>query len=256
MNQELTLDSLSKEQIINEPLPLDLLLQNSVYYPACDLDGGVIKYCNTRARNWRIQSFVYCDYMMEEDIEVESIHKHIRGYSVFAHRKVTERELNPTGKSLGRAPFRITKSEMEEMIHWSSKHEPFCHWFVLERKEGWGESHGPRRFSLLYLCSEGVATYMQLYNTNFSAPTAVAIIQPGHAFGCNWTNFTLENAPLCCVMRMNPAGMPRIIFYGGYWNRKSDWGYSLDWEGYHEIDRIHDYYKPGEGLVTINIFDQ
>ena len=53
---------------------------------------------------------------------------------------------------------------------------PFATWMVFERLPEFGEDHGPKRFSLLYLCADGVATYQALYWTHGVHPRAIAII--------------------------------------------------------------------------------
>lgn len=46
-------------------------------------------------------------------------------------------------------------------------------------------------------------------------PGAVAVIQPGHGFGWNWTDFTDSQAVLARVVMGNPAGVPDYYVYGG-----------------------------------------
>lgn len=53
--------SLTANEIERGVFPLRQLLENSLYYPACDLDGGVIRYCNQHFPQLNICSFVYVD---------------------------------------------------------------------------------------------------------------------------------------------------------------------------------------------------
>ena len=87
---------------------------------------------------------------------------------------------------------------------------------VLERESGFSPEHGPARFSLLYLCADGAAAYQALYVANAVAPKVIAIIQPGHGFGCNWTNFGDPEQILARTVATNPAGKPELLLYGGY----------------------------------------
>jgi len=49
---------------------------------------------------------------------------------------------------------------MSSLIFASARHKPpFCVWLIMERKQDVAESHGSLRFSLLYLCADGVAAY-------------------------------------------------------------------------------------------------
>ena len=77
------------------------------------------------------------------------------------------------------------------------------------------ESHGPHRFSLLYLCAEGVAAFQALYVANQLAPAAIGIIQPGYGFGGNWTDFTDRDRIFAGIVLDNPAGHPKFLLHGG-----------------------------------------
>lgn len=96
---------------------------------------------------------------------------------------------------------------------------PFCSWSILERSNDFPPSHGPRRFSFLYLCADGVAAFQALYVANRALPAIVAIIQPGHGFGMNWTNFTDPEKIFAQSVLENPAGKPTILLYGGIGRR-------------------------------------
>jgi hypothetical protein len=120
----------------------------------------------------------------------------------------------------------------------------------MEREKDFDETHGPERFSLLYICGEGVATYLQLYNANNIVPIAIAVIQPGTGWGFNWTDFRDEEKPLGQVMHKNEKGMPKYFFYGGIGNKDLYIG-EFQWRGYELYDEIFDYYEPGDGYVQV-----
>jgi hypothetical protein len=124
---------------------------------------------------------------------------------------------------------------------------PFMQWVVYERDACRDESHGLKRFSLLYIGGEGVATYQALYWSNRQRPKAMAIIQPGTGFGLNWTDFREQGNPLNWVVKNNPAGTPDLIYYGGY-NRAYD---DFSWEEYEPERKIIPYYNEGRGEVQI-----
>ena len=131
-NQSEFLESLTTEQVQNEPLPLRLLLWNSVYYPASGLDGGVIKYCNTFGRSMGIRSFVYCDYNTNEAELCDNVANHFRGYTIFAHRNVSAGELGV--KRLSMEPI----DDRAKHKHLTPEGVPFCHWFIMERDSAFG----------------------------------------------------------------------------------------------------------------------
>ena len=242
-NQNEFLESLTVEQVQNEPLPLRLLLWNSVYYPASGLDGGVIKYCNTFGRSMGIRSFVYCDYNTNEAELCDNVANHFRGYTIFTHRNVSVGELGV--KRLSMEPI----DDRAKHKHLTPEGVPFCHWFIMERDSAFGDEHGPKRFSLLFLCCEGVTAYVQLYSQNEILPKALAIIQPGTGFGGNWTDFRDYNAPLSFVLRHIPY-MPRYIFNGGMGNSEEDYTH-LPWDEYAIEDEVANYYGPGDGRMVV-----
>lgn len=244
------LNNLTQDQIIQGSFPLEEILKDSLFYPACGYDGGVIKYCNTLGRDLNINSYVYCDYHVKEETVCNKIETEILGYHVFAHKILAEEELPLTQLKSPSLSFTV-----DDQIRYMDNIKgvtPYCHWFVLLRDGDYDESHGPLRFSLLFICAEGVAAYAGLYNANEVAPKAVAIIQPGHGFGRNWTDFTNENDYLARIMKQNPVKMPDYIFYGGLWSVRSSWDYmDLNWSFYKNIAVINDYYNSGNGRVVI-----
>lgn len=76
---------LSTESIKFGGIPLRNLLADSLYYPACDIDGGVVKYCNEHFDEMGICSYVYADYATGED-RLEEYLDGFRGYSLLAAR--------------------------------------------------------------------------------------------------------------------------------------------------------------------------
>ena len=239
--------ALTQEDVLNGDLPLDEILQNSLYYPSSWFDGGVVKYCNENFRDKDINSFVYCDYAPEEDDLVGRVEGGFRGYHVFAHRTVVATEIG--AEEL--LPIDFEMNPEEERLFYETFHPApqngYCHWFVMERDEEFGEDHGPQRFSLLYVRGEGVATYVGLYLNRNVSPRVVAIIQPGHGFGGNWTNFEDTDSCLYRLMKASGAGMPEYIFNGGIGNSYAD----LGWPEYEFVEQISGYYYPGYGSMAI-----
>ena len=227
-------------------LPLDSLLDNSVYYPASGYDGDLIRLFNKILTEKGVNSFVYCDYESTEEKVISKAGLHMRGYHLLAHRAVDVSELlGPNADSRYLLPVgRCQKARRGDGF--------FCHWFIFERDCSFAESHGPERFSLMYICAEGVSAYELLYSSRGIAPKCVAIIQPGEGFGGNWTDFHKVGAPLYQALKRNPAGLPEMIVNGGNWERDWDHGYeNLSWDEYHARECIHDYYYPGYGQVVI-----
>ena len=221
--------------------PLNDLLKDSFYYPACDIDGGVVKYCNEHFDEMGICSYVYVDYTTGKD-RLEEHLDGFRGYHLLATRRLTPKDIGadkPLQMLDGISP--------QDYLRWRNDWKPFARWAVFERDFGFGEEHGPKRFSLLYLGAEGAAAYSGLYLANSITPKAMAIIQPGTGFGFNWTDFREPEAPLAKTVRMG-ATMPEYFFYGGYGDFPYD---DFKWPGYEMIDRITPYYPTIKGSVTV-----
>ena len=97
--------------------------------------------------------------------------------------------------------------------------KPFATWAVFQRDNGLDSEHGAERFSLLYVCADGVAAFQAMYVSNNCYPLGIAIIQPGTGFGMNWTDFTDPTKSLAKALLNNPAGKPQILLYGGIGKR-------------------------------------
>jgi hypothetical protein len=182
-----------------------------IYYPSSGFDGDPIKYLSGN-----IYSFVYIDYgksSNELDNELQS--QGFKGYKIILSRDVTERELTPNGW----IPSPPSKDDGDPTQYKDWIKTPFAKWLVFQRNDDLGSEHGVERFSLLYMCADGVAAFQALYLSNECSPLMVAIIQPGHGFGANWTNYTNSQEIFARTVLENPAGTPKILLYGGIGKR-------------------------------------
>lgn len=196
---------MSPDRMRSEPFPLRELLDGSLYYPSSSFDGDPIAYLGGNHL-----SFVYVDYGRDRDELLDALESPgFLAYRVLCHRPVLESELTPRGW-VPRLPVAIIP---DHILGWIKR--PFCEWVVLEREPGLTDAHGPHRFSLLQLCADGVAAFDALYVSNRVVPGTIAIIQPGHGFGGNWTNFEDPDQPLARSVLGNPAGRPNLLLYGG-----------------------------------------
>jgi len=229
------LDNLTEEEILTQTFPIEQVLLNSLFYPSSAFDGGVVKYCNTTNRNLGIINFIYCDFAFGEDAFNTEMNTFL-GYGILASRSVSQNELIPNGWQ----PVLPPRIQVEKYEYWKHVRKPFIKWVVYERDENRGEPHGPKRFSLLYVGGEGVATFQALYWTNHLTPKALAIIQPGTGFGMNWTDFHDYDSHLAWVLRNNPTKeMPDAIYYGGIGS-----GYdNFKWPNYKQERIIRPYYN-------------
>ncbi len=194
-----------------DPLPLDLILPNSLFYPGSRIDGDPIKYLSHSTN-----SFVYCDYGVPKKLwESELSRKCFRGYTLALHRPLAPAEIAPTGFTL--PPLEPEDEELtrRDVCTGGVDYLRF-EWLIYERDRAASPAHGPQRFSLLFLGVDGVAAFHTLYVQRFrAAPSVVAIIQAPMGFGNNWTDFERPNGPLARSVLGNPAGAPLALFYGG-----------------------------------------
>lgn len=188
------------------PFPLTDVLKDSLYYPSAGFDGDPVKYLGGY-----IHSFIYVDFSnSKEQLDFMLRNNSFRGYQLVIQRSVTEKELIPHGwKREMPLPQDGNPASSQSWIV-----APYCELLIFERKSEFDDSHGPQRFSLIYLCADGAAAYQALYNSNNAVPKAIAIIQPGN-FGGNWTNFEDPNQILARSVKNNPAGTPNMLLYGG-----------------------------------------
>ena len=191
--------------------PLNEILQDSLYYPASGFDGEPIRFLSGN-----IHSFIYVDYGKTEDEFNDEIANHgFYGYKLILSRDVKEKELTPHGWD--QTPLSRVDEDggRREWIYRNWIKKPFAKWLVFQREAGFDNKHGAEKFSFLHLCADGVATFQALYISNRSFPLAIAVIQPGHGYGGNWTNFENPTGILARSVLNNPAGKPEILLFGG-----------------------------------------
>lgn len=206
------LTNLTPEAIKHDPFPLDELLRESLYYPSCGFDGDPIKHLGGS-----VLSFVYVDYGHTRDEFMCA--QNFNGYDLVASRFVSEDELAPDGWS----PLALRRMDGDPLRYRDYVKEAFCVWSIFQRRGDFLVAHGPYRFSLLFICADGVAAFQALYLANSIIPKAIAVIQPGHGFGHNWTDFSDPEQVFARVVLDNPVGQPEMVLYGGI-------GY--DWKNY------------------------
>ena len=206
------LANVSANSMEKHPFPLHDLLRDSLYYPASGLDDG------SPVKNLAgcVFSFVYVDNGSFSKISRTSLDSELEergfwGYQIVARRDVSREELFPRG------PTVIQEILSDELgIDWHRNLPPrgeapfFCDWLVFEREAEFGSGHGPTRFSWLFVCAEGVRTFVELYVANFITPGAVAVIQSGMGMPLEQPDGLFAR----CVLA-NPAGHPKILLLGG-----------------------------------------
>lgn len=200
-------------------LPIRNVLLNSLYYPSCGRDGDPVKYIGGH-----IHSFIYVDYGREKEKvwhDLNDNEQGFKGYQIIYSREVDKHELIPHGWR----PIYPEHLDGDPEKYRRIIKNPFAVWAIHQRNPDLGDVHGPERFSLLYICGDGVATFQALYHGNGVTPDIVAIIQPGSGFGWNWTYFRRPDGIFSRSVLGNPAGTPEYLLYGGWGKdyRESCW---------------------------------
>ena len=186
-------------------------LTDSLYYPACGVDWEVIKYCNEHYDQLGINKFIYADYWITETMLKNDLVYFIEcflGYNLIEWHSVSSSAL---GFDLSLIP-ECSEFDKEHILGWRRK--AYARYAVFEKDPLDGTGNGPDRFSILFLCAEGVVVYENLYLANDIVPKAMAIIQPGTAFGGNWTDFNNPNGPLIQTVNKGKS-LPEYFFFGG-----------------------------------------
>jgi hypothetical protein len=200
------LAAVTAEGMQHAPFPLEEVLDGALYYPSSAFDGTVVEYLAPR-----VHSFVHVDYSLTRaQLTDELAQRGFRGYEVLGRRAVTQEELVPGGWTL--PPLQPGDGDPRRAMRHGT---PFCDWIIFDRLLEFGDEHGPSRFSLLHMNADGAAAFDALYRSNGFAPSAVAIIQPGHGSGGNWTHFENPDATLGRLVLGNPAGLPTWLLFGG-----------------------------------------
>ena len=187
-------------------LPIDDLLKDSIYYPASYCDRSVIEIFGGYGH-----SFIYVDFYRNKEFLNEQINEQFKGYNKLFYREVKQSELcfRPYSPIL---PVNGEDGDLEECrFKTRNVKEPCAFWVVYERGGSIDPGYGPKRFSLLYIAGEGVATYQALYYSNKTKPSLIVMIACNTGTGGNWTEFLKRGGFFERVVLGNPAGHPDYI---------------------------------------------
>lgn len=225
--------------------PLEQLLVDSLYYPACGLNGTPVKYL---AGN--IYSFIYADYGVSKQELLHNLNGSgpdcgIKHYHSVCQREVFRHEIVPSGWSPAIVPR--DRRAVRRLLLMQQPCRPFGHWSVWERNEDASPEVGPRRFSFFYLGGEMSAIYQGLYCRLGIAPKILAIIQPG-AMGGEWERVTSNESFFKQVVSANPAGLPQYLLHGGFGHGFYEWACWREYQG----ERIIQLPERYAGLWKLN----
>jgi hypothetical protein len=225
----------------DEP-PISCLLDRSVYYPACGVDGRPVQYLAGYSH-----SFIYADYGRDSEKVIASL---TADCAFLDYQVKFARHVDPLvflGTSTGNIPGLNERIDGIPRRYADVQVSLYAFWSVFERLPSCTEAHGPELFSLLYLANDGVATYHALYHSNGLYPSVVAIIQPGEGFGGNWTSFFEPSQIFARTVMANPHGRPSYLLLGGY-GADREFQQTICWPGYELLEK---FWKTTDGYLGL-----
>ena len=234
----------------------NLVLPNSIYYPGSKIDGRFLKVYLGMSH-----SIIYADPGVSKE-EFKFNVKKIGGYELILSIDISSKDLSPNPKfdqqpipsdfypeldsyneipnALKNAHERMTRRIVinPDGLTWRNDVNSFAMWVVLKRKSNTNPSHGPERFSLLFVGGEGIATYSAIFNSNLLFPKAIVFKGADIGFGHNWTFFEKKGGLFERVVMSNKAGIPQYLLAWDRYNPlgSDHWatekGIELYWEKY------------------------
>lgn len=241
------LKSLADANSLPPSIPLNDVLRGSCFYPSSGLDSSPVLLANGC-----VHSFVYVDYSINRNDFLRALdYPGFSPYDRILSRDVQRHEIVPPGWASLR-PLRFDNpggfDGRQRLMEAQQRCTPFGHWSIWKRRPNRDERVGPRLFSFLFLGGEAVAAYQGLYERNGIVPKVMALIQPGHVMGDNWTNFYNPHAPLWNTISAGEV-RPDYLLIGCYDRRKpekcpfDDYNFVLNTMTYDSTVRTIDIYS-------------
>lgn len=214
---------------VGDPINLSDVFQDSIYYPACGFDGDVMSLCMGYSH-----SFVYVDNLsLWSSVGKNDVYEFINLSNTFgAFNKVFQAEFTKS-QLIGEHIF--NKEELcyadGDPTEGLPPKEFFAILTIFEPKIGNRTyAHSDRATKLhvyeplafLYVCDDGCFAYQDFYYSHNVKPKGVAIIQPGDAFGGNWTSYYARDKVFGRMVMNHKVGTPEVLITGG---RDSRGGY-------------------------------
>jgi len=179
------------------PPPFDrgaFLSSRTVYYPGSGEDGQPVELCN---RSRAAHCFVYVD--QDDTYREDAFREKLGG----AGRKLPEYERRFYGYGLaswepvpmnvpGPGGWTPTCGESGRMgldlryFGGQPVGGTFAFFAVMDRRDGFGDDHGARRFAILFIGGDGFAFYDALYCQGDGTPPPFLAVIQDHGFGGNW----------------------------------------------------------------------
>jgi hypothetical protein len=200
----------------------EVLQSRIVFYPGSQFDGQPIKTFN---QAHYAHLFVYADYGVGEQRTVAEFNKNhsFKGYHILANFPIKQSDIVSRGWV---SHANLSKEE----FHWMEGFcaPPFGRMIILERDDEFDETHGSKRFAVLFFGADGAATYDALFGNKYCVPD-VLILQD-HGFGGNYDRIGFGCDGTMHKVAKTTGVFPKYIL-------KSD--NSWIWDGYDELENVH-----------------
>ena len=198
----------------------EVLSHRILYYPGAYDDGEPLRDFN---KTNHLHTFFYVDYLMNEaDLRKKLTDNNaFTGYTLLDIQNLTPKELVPDGWT---RHFTPTREDIERMPN-DAQQNTFGLIAIFEREPTFDDSHGAKRFALIYLKSDGIATYDAVF-ANYKNPPQVLVLQD-HGFGCGYAPFG-NDGPLVKIANITNC-YPNYIFCAEN---------TLIWDGYEKVDGL------------------
>jgi hypothetical protein len=188
-----------------------------LFYPACGLDWEPIRCFSDRCR-----VFLYCDWhtsIAEFDQALLQVPINNPALNCLRFDSANAFGFDPTRIVSPNALFDSGALTPEEREAYQHSHDHFSN------KEPWARiikvihvvKGAERSVQLIYLCAEGVTTYLELFNKVSRAPHCLTFKNCGAGCGFTWTDFRDYARPLGRVVEMNPAKPDYLWWERGDW---------------------------------------
>ncbi|MGE0432834.1 MAG: hypothetical protein AB7K09_07670 [Planctomycetota bacterium] len=186
------------------PFPRDAFLRSrTVYYPGSGTDGHPLRLFGAAHA---AHCFVFADYGVGSaeiltQLGDQDHPGHPAGYRPVFARQLEQTDLVPHGWTPNAAV--AERARGRHFIETRPPGGPYAVWAVVERRDGFGNDHGPERLAIIVVGGDGIATYDALFCNRDQLPPFAVVIQD-HGFGGNWTTFGGEQSPLWELARHAP----------------------------------------------------
>lgn len=153
----------------------EILSHRVLFYPGSGNDGQPIKAFN---QSHAVHTYLYSDYLIDIDQAISLFKTHkIKGYKLFDLITLNIEELLPKN----------IDADMWRDNSWNKEYpNKFCTICIYERKEEFDDSHGAKRFALIYTNEDAYRVFNVVYHPENNLPNPFAIVLQEHGFGGNY----------------------------------------------------------------------